>query len=407
MSRNTLEVADIFRDHGSAWRRNNAGHISLAQLKVMSAVEQCRSASLGGHILRCDNCARVQIAYNSCRNRHCPKCQGAVARRWLEARQADLLPVEYYHLVFTLPAPISAIAYYNKAVIYAILFRTAAETLQTIAADPRHLGARIGVTLVLHTWGSAMTHHPHVHGIVPGGGLSLDGQQWVACRPGFFLPVRVLSRLFRRLFLEALHAAHQAGQLQFFGEHHRLEDEKAFIAWLRPLRQCEWVVYAKRPFAGPEAVLAYLSRYTHRVAIANSRLISLDENGVTFRWKDYRAKGRTRYKTMTLTADEFIRRFLLHVLPSGFHRIRHYGLIANTGRRNHLARARELLMETASTKKDEVILISEGRRDIDTDKVTDKTTYVCPDCGAPMTIIDTFVRGQLPRAPPWLSGGSP
>ena len=405
MHRPPLEVADIFRDHGPAWRQNNAGHISLGQLKVMAAIEQCRSASLGGHVLRCNDCARLQIAYNSCRNRHCPKCQGRAARQWLADRQADLLPVEYYHLVFTLPAPISAIAYYNKAVIYALLFRTAAETLQTIAADPKHLGARVGLTLVLHTWGSAMTHHPHVHGIVPGGGLSLDAQRWVGCRPGFFLPVRVLSRLFRRLFLEALQSAYQAGQLQFFGEHQGLGEEKAFLDWLKPLRKCEWVVYAKRPFAGPAAVLAYLSRYTHRVAIANNRLLSLDQRGVTFRWKDYRVKGRTRYKRMTLSADEFIRRFLLHVLPSGFHRIRHYGLIANTGRRNNLARVRELLMTTAAVTDDSVIPISEGGHDLADHAFDAKATYVCPDCGAPMTIIDTFVGGQLPRAPPKLNGG--
>ncbi len=406
MQRPPLEVADIFRDQGPAWRQNNAGHLSLGQLKVMSAIEQCRSAALGGHVLRCNDCARLQIAYNSCRNRHCPKCQGRSARQWLAERQADLLPVEYYHLVFTLPAPISAIAYYNKAVIYAILFRTAAEALQTIAADPRHLGARIGLTLVLHTWGSAMTHHPHVHGIVPGGGLSLDGQRWVGCRSGFFLPVRVLSRLFRRLFLQALQDAYRDGQLQFFGEHQGLREEKAFIDWLKPLRQCEWVVYAKPPFAGPAAVLAYLSRYTHRVAIANSRLLSLDQRGVTFRWKDYRAKGRTRYKTMTLSADEFIRRFLLHVLPSGFHRIRHYGLIANSGRTNNLARARALLTETITVTDESVIPVSEGSSVVGDHGLVDKATYVCPDCGAPMTIIDTFIAGQLPRAPPRLNSGS-
>ncbi len=405
MARPPLEVADIFRDHGPAWRQHNAGHISLGQLKVMAAIEQCRSASLGGHVLRCNDCARLQIAYNSCRNRHCPKCQGRAARQWLTERQADLLPVEYYHLVFTLPAPISAVAYYNKAVIYAILFRAAAETLQTIAADPKHLGARIGLTLVLHTWGSAMTHHPHVHGIVPGGGLSLDAQRWVGCRPGFFLPVRVLSRLFRRLFLQALQDAYQAGQLQFFGEHQGLEKEKAFIEWLKPLWKCEWVVYAKRPFAGPAAVLAYLSRYTHRVAIANNRLLSLDQRGVTFRWKDYRAKGRTRYKTMALDTDEFIRRFLLHVLPAGFHRIRHYGLIANAGRRNNLARARALLMEAVTVTADSVIPINGGSSAIGDHEVEDTVTYVCPDCGAPMSIIETFVGGQLPRAPPRLSGG--
>ncbi len=314
----TLEVADIFRVHGPHWRRSRAGHLSLGQLKVMSAIERCRSAALGGHVLQCRACDHIQIAYNSCRDRHCPKCQASAARRWLEARQVDLLSVEYYHLVFTLPAPISDIAYYNKSVVYGILFKAVAETLCTIAADPKHLGARIGATLVLHTWGSAMTHHPHVHGVVPGGGLSLDGARWVACRPGFFLPVRVLSRLFRRLFLEKLGDAHRAGKLQFFGEYEALAEAKTFTDWLKPLRQIDWVVYAKRPFAGPAAVLAYLSRYTHRVAITNSRLIAMDEQGITFKWKDYRAKERYRHKTMTLVPDEFIRRFLLHVLPSGF-----------------------------------------------------------------------------------------
>jgi len=271
-----LEVADIFRTHGPAWRAAQRGHLSLAQLKVMSAIEQCRTAALGGHALRCEGCGVEQISYNSCRNRHCPKCQSAAAKRWLEARQADLLPVEYYHVVFTLPAPIADIAFHNKAAVYGLLFDVAAETLLTIAADPKHLGARIGATLVLHTWGSALTHHPHVHGVVPGGGLSPDGKSWVACRPGFFLSVRVLSRLFRRRFLEELVARHRAGQLKFFGEQAALADAKTFAKWLAPLRRCEWVVYAKRPFAGPEAVLAYLSRYTHRVAISNSRLLAMD-----------------------------------------------------------------------------------------------------------------------------------
>jgi predicted RNA-binding Zn-ribbon protein involved in translation (DUF1610 family) len=398
MARPALEVADIFRVHGPAWRRQQAGHASLGQLKVMSAIEQCRSAALGGHLLQCQSCNHTQIAYNSCRNRHCPKCQSSAARRWLEARQADLLPVEYYHLVFTLPGPISNLAFTNKAVIYHLLFQSAAETLRTIAADPKHLGARIGATLVLHTWGSAMTHHPHVHGIVPGGGLSLDGQQWVACRPGFFLPVRVLSRRFRRVFLEKLAEAHRAGKLQFFGEHQGLAEAKTFGDWLKPLRQLEWVVYAKRPFAGPEAVLAYLARYTHRVAIANSRLIALDERGVTFKWKDYRRKGRCRYKQMTLTVDEFIRRFLLHVLPAGLHRIRHYGLFANTRRKDSLARTRELLMNDKTGASEEAETnggdsADSGNRDV-------STTYACPDCGAAMIIIETFERGQLPRAPP-------
>ena len=389
MQRPALEVADIFRAHGSAWRQAQHGHLSLGQLKVMSAIEQCRSAALGGHLLRCDACAQVQIAYNSCRNRHCPKCQARAARRWLEARQADLLPLDYYHVVFTLPAPISAIAYYNKALIYDLLFEVAAQTLRTIAADPKHLGAQIGVTLVLHTWGSALTHHPHVHGIVAGGGLSFDGARWIAYKPGFFLPVRVLSRLFRRRFLEELATAHRSGRLQFFAEHAALSDAQAFAQWLAPLREVEWVVYAKRPFAGPAAVLAYLSRYTHRVAISNQRLMALDERGVTFRWKDYRATGKTRHKTMTLATDEFMRRFLLHVLPSGFHRIRHYGLLANAGRREHLARARQLL---------HVVLTATESHPPEATNIA--PTFVCPHCGAAMMVIETFVRGQPIRAPP-------
>ncbi len=393
MGPGALEVADIFRSHGPAWRLAQCTHLSLGQLKVMSAIEQCRTAALGGHVLHCQACGHDEIAYNSCRNRHCPKCQASAAKRWLEARQADLLPVDYYHVVFTLPEPISAIAYYNKAVIYGLLFEVAAETLGTIAADPRHLGAQIGVTLVLHTWGSALTHHPHVHGIVPGGGLSPDKHGWVSCKPGFFLPVRVLSRLFRRRFLEELERAHHAGQLQFFGEYAALSDAKAFAQWLAPLRECEWVVYAKRPFAGPAAVLAYLSRYTHRVAIANSRLVALDERGVTFRWKDYRAKGSTRHKTMTLSADEFMRRFLLHVLPSGFHRIRHYGLLANGGRKENLAKVRELLLVQSS--------VADVQSDpADAPAATVAPTFVCPHCGAAMLIIETFVRGQTIRAPP-------
>jgi hypothetical protein len=263
VARQRLEVADIFRAHGAAFRRHQAGHLSLGQLKVMSAIERCRTAALGGHVARCGKCAEIHIAYNSCRNRHCPKCQGAAAEAWLDARQAELLAVPYYHVVFTLPAQIADIAYQNKAAIYGILFKAAAKTLITIAQDPKHLGARIGLTAVLHTWGSAMTHHPHVHIIVPGGGIALDGSQWLSCRPGFFLPVRVLSRLFRRLFLDKLKAAHDAGRLAFYGDHTKLTEPNAFAAYLAPLRKLEWVVYAKPPFAGPEAVLAYLARYTH------------------------------------------------------------------------------------------------------------------------------------------------
>jgi len=391
-----LEVADIFRSHGPAWRAAQRGHLSLGQLKVMSAIEQCRSAALGGHVLRCEGCGVDQVSYNSCRNRHCPKCQSSAAKRWLDARQADLLPVEYYHVVFTLPAPIADIAYQNKAVVYGLLFDVAAEVLLTIAADPKHLGARVGATLVLHTWGSALTHHPHVHGIVPGGGLAPDGKRWVACKPGFFLSVRVLSRLFRRRFLEELLRVHQAGKLQFFGVHEQLADAKAVVQWMAPLRKCEWVVYAKRPFAGPKAVLAYLSRYTHRVAISNSRLLAMDERGVTFRWKDYRvkdgAKGSTRHKTMTLAPGEFMRRFLLHVLPNGFHRIRHYGLLANGSRKASLAMVRSLLGQPIAMPAVTESTYNGIERD--------KPCFVCAHCGAAMIILQIFTRGPLIRAPP-------
>jgi len=396
VSRLALEVADIFRDHGPAWRAQQAGHLSLEQLKVMSAIERCRTAALGGHVAQCLDCGHSEIAYNSCRNRHCPKCQGAVAKQWLAAREADLLPVEYYHVVFTLPAPLAQLAYHNKALVYGLLFQAAAETLLTIAADPKHLGARIGVTAVLHTWGSALTHHPHLHCIVPGGGIAPDGERWVACRPGFFLPVRVLSRLFRRLFCEQLAAAHQAGELTCFGEHAQLADAQAFADWLAPLRQREWVVYAKRPFAGPAAVLAYLSRYTHRVAIANSRLIAVEEQGVTFQFKDYRAKGRCRYKPMTLPVEEFMRRFLLHVLPRGFHRIRHYGLLANATRVENLARARALLAAPLSPLI--AVPLTSGEA-VAEDRLSDNARP-CPCCGAPMVIVERFARGHAPRAPP-------
>ena len=391
MPRERLEVADIFRAHGAAWRRANAGHLSLGQLKVMSAIESCRTAALGGHVARCEDCAYEHIAYNSCRNRHCPKCQGAAAKDWLAARQAELLPVEYYHVVFTLPAPIADIAYQNKAAVYGILFKAAAETLIAIAADPRHLGARLGLTAVLHTWGSALTHHPHLHCVVPGGGISLDGERWISCRSGFFLPVRVLSRLFRRLFLEKLVAAHEAGRLRFFGDLRHLADSHAFADHLSPLRKIEWVVYAKRPFAGPEAVLAYLSRYTHRVAISNSRLIALDDGGVTFKWKDYRTKGRDRQKVMTLATSEFIRRFLIHTLPQGFHRIRHYGLFANGGRTRNIARARELLAMPAPEADD-----THSADDTEPPALAQP----CPHCGGAMIVVETFEPGHPPRAPP-------
>ncbi len=387
------EVADVFRAHGPAWRKANEGHVSLAQLKVMSAIETCRTSTLGGHVERCEDCAHERVAYNSCRNRHCPKCQGAAARQWLAEREAELLPVPYYHVVFTLPAAIGALAFQNKATVYDLLFRIAAETLTTIAADPKHLGARIGLTAILHTWGSALTHHPHVHVIVPGGGLSPDGSRWIACKPGFFLPVRVLSRLFRRLFLEGLAGLNKAGRLAFFGDLVPLADASAFEAMLAPLRRCEWVVYSKRPFAGPQAVLAYLSRYTHRVAISNSRLIAFNDKGVTFKWKDYRIKGRDRLKTMTLDAAEFIRRFLLHVLPSGFHRIRHYGLFAGTVRARNIERVRQAL----ATPQVPPAQADCGSEDCDTNAPSPARR--CPCCGGRMIIVETFEGARPARSP--------
>jgi hypothetical protein len=388
-----LEVADVFHRHGADWRRANAGHVSLGQLQVMSAIEQCRSAALGGHVERCEDCGHSRIAYNSCRNRHCPKCQGAAATDWLAAGETDLLPVGYFHVVFTLPAEIAPIAYQNKAVVYNLLFRTAAETLLTIAADPKHLGARIGATTVLHSWGSTMTHHPHVHMIVPGGGISLDGTRWVRCKPGFLLPVQVLSRLFRRLFLGALADAHAAGRLAFFGKIQDLHRREAFAAHLAPLRRKKWFVYTKPPFAGPEAVLAYLARYTHRVAISNSRLVALDERGVTFRYKDYRS-GQARYRTMTLSAGEFIRRFLLHVLPKGFHRIRHYGLLASASCKANIARARQLMAAPMAEVDPPAV-----HDTADPDATTDHR-LPCPCCGGRMIIVEVFARGAAPRGPP-------
>lgn len=391
MARPALEVADIFRDHGPAWRDANRGHVSLAQMKVMSAIESCRTAALGGHVAACENrdCGHTVIAYNSCRNRHCPKCQGASAREWMEAREAELLPVPYFHVVFTLPAPIADIAYQRKAVIYDLLFKASAETLITIAGDPKHMGARIAVTSVLHTWGSAMTHHPHVHMIVPGGGISLDGKSWIARKPGFFLPVLVLSKLFRRLMLERLLAAHAAGKLTFYGEHAHLAEADAFKAFLAPLRKTRWFVYSKRPFSGPKPVLAYLSRYTHRVAISNRRLIAADGKTVTFKVKDYRVEGLGRYKTMTLATGEFIRRFLLHVLPKGFHRIRHYGLFASGVKAKNLERMHELIgMAPAPPPEPEQATATDA---------PDVLPTPCPCCGARMRIIETFEPGCAPR----------
>ena len=361
--------------------------MSLAQLKVMSAIRNCRTAALGGHVDACHDCGHWRIAYNSCRNRHCLRCQGAAARTWLAEREADLLPVGYFHIVFTLPAEVADIAWQNKAIVYDLLFRAASETMMTIAADPKHLGARLGITAVLHTWGSAMTHHPHIHMIVPGGGIALDGQRWISSRPAFLLPVRVLGAFFRRLFLTRLIELHDAGRLACFGTLAGLADRRMFWRHLAPVRKKRWVVYAKPPFSGPEAVLAYLSRYTHRVAISNRRLIAFDESGVTFRYKDYRRDGPERQCVMTLAPHEFIRRFLLHVLPRGFHRIRHYGLLAGSARKACIARARELLA------------VAPPPEPVEASEPLDRLPP-CPCCGGHMVIVETFERWRQSRGPP-------
>jgi Putative transposase/Transposase zinc-binding domain len=376
MLRPRWEVAEVFRRYGPDYRRRHADSLSRGQRRAMSAIERCRSAALGGHLERCDACGHERVAYNSCGNRHCPKCQSLARAQWLAQRRAELLPVEYFHVVFTVPEPIAAVAYQNKKVVYGILFRAASETLRTIAADPKHLGAEIGFIAVLHTWGQTLLHHPHLHCLVPGGGLASDANRWIACRPGFFLPVRVLSRLFRRLFLQYLRAAFEAGQLQFFATLEPLGNPNTFAQYLRPLGQTEWVVYAKRPFAGAEQVLDYLARYTHRVAISNNRLLNIQDGQVTFGWKDYRHPGQP--KTMTLEAEEFIRRFLLHVLPDGFMRIRHYGFLGNRHRRAKIARCRELL-GVAPAMPIPSVPPSDYRDRYQA--LTGKSLYDCPACG--------------------------
>ena len=391
MPRPALEVADIFRDHGAAWRDANRGHVSLGQLKVMSAIERCRTAALGGHVARCDNgeCRHTVISFNSCRNRHCPKCQGAAARKWLAEREAELLPVSYFHVVYTLPSRLREVAYQNKRVIYDLLMKAAADTTLEIAADPKRLGAKIGITAVLHTWGSAMTHHPHVHMIVPGGGLSDDAARWISSRSNFLVHVKLLARLFRGKFLAALADAHASARLQFFNTLAPLAHKAAFKRFLVPLRRIKWVVYCKDPFAGPEQVLRYLSRYTHRVAISNRRLIAADAKTVTFKVKDYRINGPGRYKTLTLATHEFIRRFLIHVLPNGFHRIRHYGLLASGVKAANLVLARKLL-DVAPPAPEPEAVASEP-----------PTPFKpCPCCGSAMRIIELLKPDEPARHRP-------
>jgi Putative transposase/Transposase zinc-binding domain len=398
VARPNFQVADVFRRHGEAYREANAGHLDRCQRRVMGAIEACRTAALGGHVRCCKKCGLREIAYCSCRNRHCPTCQGSAARAWLEARQADLLPVEYFHVVFTLPQQIAAVGYQNKEVIYGILFEAAAETLKTIAGDRKHLGAEIGFTAVLHTWGQTLTHHPHVHCIVAGGGLALDGASWIACRPGYFLPERVLSSLFRGVFLGKLLAAYKDGRLQFFSELAHLAQKSAFSAYLAPLWQINWVVDCKQPFAGPEQVLRYLSRYTHRVAISDHRLVEITDDHVTFTWKDY--SDGSHIKLMTLSPAEFMRRFLLHVLPDGFQRIRHYGFLANGNRQAKLARIRHLLPPPAPPQQELVPATQNAATSTIEAEAAASTTDgewhpACPECGGVMEIIET-----LPKARP-------
>jgi hypothetical protein len=394
MPRPALELADIFRRYGPAYRAAHA--LPRQSLRVMRAVEVCRTATLGGHVETCSQCDFTRIAYNSCRNRHCPKCQNGERAKWLQSRKAELLPVEYFHVVFTIPEEAARIAFYNPEVVYGILFRTAAETLLTIARDSKHLGCEIGFFAILHTWGQNLLHHPHVHCVVPGGGLSPDYDRWISCRPGFFLPVRVLSRLFRRLFLEALEKAFQEGELQFFGEIESLKEETAFRTYLAPLRECEWVVYAKPPFGGAQQALEYLGRYTHRVALSNDRLLAIGQDEVTFQWKDYRHKHKQNSRRMTLDADEFIRRFLIHIMPPGFQRIRHFGFLANRFRKEKLALCRKLLSAPVTEllpSAEQCLLVLAA--------LAPALSDGCPQCGAGIMVRTTILPAyRWPSAPP-------
>jgi Putative transposase/Transposase zinc-binding domain len=394
MDRPKLEVADVFRRYGQTYREKHGASMSTAQRRVMTAIEVCRTAALGGQIEQCDQCGHQRICYRSCRNRHCPKCQSLARAEWIQRRQAELLDCEYFHVVFTVPEEIAAIAYQNKEVVYRILFRATAETLRTIAADPRHLGAEIGFFAVLHTWGSNLVHHPHLHCVVPGGGLSSDGTRWISCKPRFFLPVRVLSRLFRRLFLEHLQNAFDSGKLQFFSALENLRDHREFARYLAPVRKAEWVVYAKPPFAGPEQVLDYVGRYTHRVAISNNRLLDIEAGQVRFRYKDYRNQGQQ--KTMTLSAEEFIRRFLLHTLPAGFQRIRYYGFLGNRYRQEKLARCRQLLHMTPPVEAPAESGTQQDYRDRN-EELTGCSLRECPVCHrGHMVTVETLPAGKSP-----------
>ncbi len=390
----TASPLDVFRRYGDPYRDDAGPSLPTAQRRVMTAIAQCRTAALGGHVEPCDHCGHTRVWYHSCSNRHCPTCQSLARAAWITAREVDLLETEYCHVVFTVPQAIAEIAMPNNAVVYGLLFRATAETLRTLAADPTHLGAAIGFFAVLHTWGQTLVHHPHLHGVVPGGGLSTDGTRWVACRPGFFLPVRVLSRLFRRLFLEALHDAFDHGQLHFGGSFQTLADPRVFADHLRPARQTAWVVYAKPPFAGPQQVLNDVGRYTHRVAISNQRLLDIDDGHVRFRDKDYRTASAETPKMMTLPATEFIRRFLLPVLPAGFHRIRYYGLLGNRHRKEHLARCRQLL-GTSAPETPAATVPADDRDRYET--LTGVSLRTCPRCQAGRMLIIEHLIGARSR----------
>jgi Putative transposase/Transposase zinc-binding domain len=377
VGRPKLEVADVFRRYGAAYREQHGASMSTAQRRVMTAIEVCRTAALGGHLEQCDQCGHERNCFNSCRDRHCPKCQSLARAQWIEDRQAELLPVGYFHIVFTVPQEIAAIAFQNKEPVLGILFRVAAETLRTIASDPKHLGAEVGFFAVLHSWGQNLQFHPHLHCVVPGGGLSPDGQRWISCRPDFFLPVRVLSKLFRRLFLEALQCAFDCGTLRFFHGLRPLADRGSFARYLAKSKKHRWVVYAKRPFAGPQQVLDYVGRYTHRVAISNNRLLDIEEGQVRFKWKDYRHGDQI--KTMALDADEFIRRFLMHVLPAGFHRIRYYGFLGNRHRSERLTRCRQLLDMTTTEVRADPHSTAKGYRER-YQQLTGRSLRQCPQC---------------------------
>jgi hypothetical protein len=396
VDRPKLEVADVFRRYGEAYRQQHGASMSAAQWRVMSAIEVCRTAALGGHLERCDQCGFERNAFNSCRDRHCPKCQCLARAQWIEQRQTELLEVSYFHVVFTVPEEIAAIAYQNKEVMYDILFQATAETLKTIAADPKHLGAEIGFFAVLHSWGQNLQFHPHLHCVVPGGGLSADGQRWISCRPDFFLPVRVLSHRFRRLFLQSLQHLFDSGKLQFFNALEPLRDGHAFVQFLDRMKDCDWVVYAKRPFAGPQQVLDYVGRYTHRVAISNNRLLNIENGHVCFEWKDYRAGGQV--KTMSLSADEFIRRFLLHVLPDGFQRIRYYGFLGNRCRKQKLDQCRRLL--GMPNPADATNTAEKDYRDR-YEQLTGISLRQCPECKQGcMVMIEILPRLPCNSAPP-------